>query len=330
MKKQRGRKKSILIYWIKLLSNYIKTYFSYVLIWFIFIIYGVWGGYTLSEFLAANFTVCACFIIMLLFFQFDSIDMSKLKPVDEIDDFFLKKELKRNRIITMWKSFFILAINFCINFTVLYKEIIGFRMDTLEAMAIEIVFLTISWIVVKIVSPPFTPYSYNSEFLFYSKKQYAIRIWDFIVKRPTAYENQLEETESEVWKKSTYEITLEQIDFAKKELEKYPFEFLNKLKVYLLYPKDYEWKPLVVLEEYLQYLWIVIGILLPIGLEVYFKISENKESFLVAAGLIILASIIYFLMFLFWRWVTRYHLKMQLKAYLSWLIDAEIERREKL
>ena len=329
MKKQRGGKKSILLYWIKLLLINIKTYFSLVLIFILFFIYGVGIRYTLSEFLLANLAVCYIFINLLLI-SVAPIDMLKIKPVDKIDEFFLKKEQKRNRIITMWKSFFILAINFCINFAVLYQEIIGFHMDTLEAMAIEIVFLTISWIVVKIVSPWFTPYSYNSEFLFYSKKQYAIRIWNFIVHRPTAYENQLEETEGKVWDKGTYEITLEQIDFAKKELEKYPFEFLNKLKVYLLYPKNYEWNPFVVFEDYLQYLWIAIGILLPIGLEVYFKISENKESFLVVAGIIILGSIIYFLMFLFWRWVTRYHLKMQLKAYLSWLIDAEIERREKL
>ena len=84
MKKQRGGKKSILLYWIKLLLIIIKTYFSLVLIFILFFIYGVGIRYTLSEFLLANLAVCYIFINLLLI-SVAPIDMLKIKPVDKRD-----------------------------------------------------------------------------------------------------------------------------------------------------------------------------------------------------------------------------------------------------
>ena len=85
--------------------------------------------------------------------------------------------------------------------------------------------------------------------------------------------------------------------------------------------------PIVTIEEFLRYLGVITGVLLPIGLEVYLKVSSNEDAFLILLALMIPISFIYWIVFSGWRWITRYKRKMQLDAYLPWLIDEVLEKK---
>ena len=281
--------------------------------------------YSMSGILVLYSELCGMFLL-LIFEPLTSLDPKK--PVDKIDEFFFKKEQKIKLNITRWNYIFIQTLNLIINLCVVYLMNFDYGADKPEIIAIEAASFWISWMLVRIISPMYTPYNYNSETLFNSRKQYSIKIWNFIVLRLSAYDNQIDKTEFDIWRKNGEEITFEQIDFAKKQLENYSNEFLKKLKIYLLYPKNSKGNYVVAIEDFIQFLGVVMGILVPIGLEAYLKVSESRESFLAITGIMILLSIVYFLIFLFWRWITRYHLKMQLNVYLPWLIDEEIERRK--
>ena len=262
--------------------------------------------YSMSGILVLYSELCGMFLL-LIFEPLTSLDPKK--PVDKIDEFFFKKEQKIKLNITRWNYIFIQTLNLIINLCVVYLMNFDYGADKPEIIAIEAASFWISWMLVRIISPMYTPYNYNSETLFNSRKQYSIKIWNFIVLRQSAYDNQIDKTEFDIWRKNGE-------------------EFLKKLKIYLLYPKNSKGNYVVAIEDFIQFLGVVMGILVPIGLEAYLKVSESRESFLAITGIMILLSIVYFLIFLFWRWITRYHLKMQLNVYLPWLIDEKIERRK--
>ena len=73
-----------------------------------------------------------------------------------------------------------------------------------------------------------------------------------------------------------------------------------------------------------------MGIWIPIGIEAYFHPSEDELSFLTITLIIICVLILFYGLFMFWRLITNYQIKMQLAAYIPWLIDGEIERRNKI
>lgn len=62
----------------------------------------------------------------------------------------------------------------------------------------------------------------------------------------------------------------------RKQLEKYDIEFLQKIKINLLYPKDFTEDPIVTIEEFLRYLGVITGVLFPIGL--YFHYGDGLQD----------------------------------------------------
>ena len=283
-----------------------------------------------SNFMHVNTIIILFFFILILFVQFEvkKGSQSNIKPVDEMDEFFLKKEKQNYLSIAFWQFFWMLAINFVINFIVvcIYEP----NLTIAETATIGLSFFLISWMIVRIISPRFISYNYTSESLFYSKKQYLIRIWNFIVLRPRAFDEKLDESELQIWGKNRKEITLDQVKFAREQLANYNDEFLYKLKLYLLYPKDSGGNSLIRVEESIQILIFGMGIWIPIGIEAYFHPSEDELSFLTITLIIICVLILFYGLFMFWRLITNYQIKMQLAAYIPWLIDGEIERRNKI
>ena len=186
-----------------------------------------------------NSIIILFFLILISFVKFEAKKgyQSNIKPVDKMDEFFLKKEKQNYLSIAFWQFFWMLAINFVINFIVVY--IYEPNLTIAETSTIGLSFFLISWMIVRIISPRFISYNYTSESLFYSKKQYLIRIWNFIVLRPRAFDEKLDESELQIWGKNRKEITLDQVDFAREQIANYKDEFLHKLKLYLLYPKDF-------------------------------------------------------------------------------------------
>ena len=168
-----------------------------------------------SNFMHVNTIIILFFFILILFVQFEvkKGSQSNIKPVDEMDEFFLKKEKQNYLSIAFWQFFWMLAINFVINFIVvcIYEP----NLTIAETATIGLSFFLISWMIVRIISPRFISYNYTSESLFYSKKQYLIRIWNFIVLRPRAFDEKLDESELQIWGKNRKEITLDQVKFAR-------------------------------------------------------------------------------------------------------------------
>lgn len=280
-----------------------------------------------SNFMYYNTIIIGIFIaiISIILIVNNKYSQRIIKPVDKLDEFFLNKERKQIFDIAFWQFFAVLALNSVVNLIVIYK--CGINRDWPETVTMGTALFVISWFVVRAVSFFCIPYNYTSENLFFSRKEFSIRVWNYIILRPIAFKHEKFEKQCLVWQLNGKEITSKQIKYARKQLEKYDIEFLQKIKINLLYPKDFTEDPIVTIEEFLRYLGVITGVLLPIGLEVYLKVSSNEDAFLILLALMIPISFIYWIVFSGWRWITRYKRKMQLDAYLPWLIDEVLEKK---
>jgi len=282
-----------------------------------------------SSFMYYNTIIIGIFIVIILIILFAKNKYSQriIKPMDKLDEFFLNKERKEIFDIAFWQFFAVLALNSVVNLIAIYKY--GLNWDWPETVTMGTALFAISWAVVRAVSFFCIPYNYTSENLFFSRKEFSLRVWNYIILRPIAFKHEKFEKQCLVWKLNGKEITSNQIKNARKRLEKYDVEFLQKLKINLMYPKDFTEDPTVTIEEFLRYLGVITGILLPIGLEVYLKVSSDENAFLTLVALMIPISLLYWGIFSFWRWITRYKRKMQLNVYLPWLIDEVLEKKSK-
>lgn len=312
----------------KLKSNVLNK-LNVVLICILFLLSLVFSIISKKSFLVYNTIIIFIFIVLILIICFNEEKYNKriIDPMDTLDKYFLKKEQKHIIDIAFWQFFAILVLNSVINLIAIYK--CGLNRDWPETVTIGTILFLVSWSVVRTISFFCIPYNYTSESLFFSRKEFSLRVWNYIILRPIAYRNEKFEKQCQVWIENGKEITSEQIEDARKRLEDYDVKFLQKLKINLLYPKDFIEDPIVTIEEFLRYLGVITGILLPIGLEVYLKVSSDQKAFLILLALMIIISFVYWIVFLVWRWITRYKRKMQLNAYLPWLIDEVLEKKTK-
>ena len=310
----------------KLISQIINN-LNVILIVILFILSGWYSIVSGNMFMYYNTSIILLFIliIFILLFNKNKYSQRKIKPVDKIDEVFLNKEQKKIFDIAFWQFFAVLALNSVVNLIAIYKY--ELNRDWPETVTMGTTLFLISWAIVRAVSFFCIPYNYTSENLFFSRKEFSIRVWNYIILRPIASKHEKFEKQCLVWQLNGKEITSKQIKYARKQLEKYDIEFLEKIKMNLLYPKDFTEDPIVTIEEFLRYLGVIIGVLLPIGLEVYLKVSSNENAFLLLSGLMFLFLLLYWIVFSLWRRITRYKRKMQLNAYLPWLIDEVLEKK---
>lgn len=75
-----------------------------------------------------------------------------------------------------------------VNLIAIYKY--ELNRDWPETVTMGTTLFVISWTIVRAVSFFCIPYNYISENLFFSRKEFSIRVWNYIILRPIASEHE--------------------------------------------------------------------------------------------------------------------------------------------
>lgn len=293
-----------------------------VLIFVLFFVSLMLSFFSMSILMWFNTIIIVIFILNILFSKIKKYQYS-IETFDKMDEFFSKNKQKKHLFIVFWKLFVVLLLNSILN--IINTYVLGYSYDIPMSIVIELFFFSISWNIVKILSPIFTSYDYTSEYLFDSQRSFLIRVWTYIVLRPEAYKNNKYTIGYQVWKKNGEKITQEQLNIAKKQLENYDWNFLNKLKYNILSPKDFKTNPIISFKEILDFCSVVLSF---VGFEAFVRILRNEKIIEINLNLIIKFLVFCLFACFCWRVLSRYKLKTHLERYLPTLINEELERRK--
>lgn len=274
----------------------------------------------------------AVIIIGVIYSDSDEVFDEIHHPIDEIDMLFYKQ---LNDIIPKYIMGEFCTVVFISSFLNLFvPRILSYVNDnSINIYAAifygEFFIISISFGIAAIIFNGITPYDFSSKFLYTSKNDYLIRIWNFLFFRRKIIEGKEVKKISrrEVAKRNRTLSKSNQVETIRKELRTLNIVFLKELDSYIKYPQNFGGNPLLSTEFLNNSFDKLVSIINPFVIGFIFGDSSNPEN---SAAVLLCGIVSYLLILGFYAMRNRMNnknLMLQMEAVLPVLLHEELERR---
>lgn len=260
---------------------------------------------------------------------------NRVYPIDDIDLFYFKVNAQLNKYsyyIILLASFFLLLVNYFFYFFDLDIVIINTHSLAERLLLLiyaELFFFGLSTLAANQLFKIFSLYDFRSSKIFFSKRKYLIRTWNFLYYRRTVYDcADGEKSYLEIWKENRNIIVADKISYIKKEISVLDDNFLKKINLYYLYPHDFGGNPNIEMKDLIKKGTIFFGFLSPIVLNHFFNGFQNIKDITIIALICLFAYLSWMLLTIFFNRLYCKNLLDQLKVILPFLINEELENRK--
>lgn len=262
---------------------------------------------------------------------------NNINSIDDIDLFYNKAndQLKKYRYYSdLLASFFLLLFNYLLHFygfiDVIYNNyIIPLEGRVVLLIYVELVFLSLSFLVANQLFEIISLYDFRSGTIFNSKNKYLIRVWNFLYYRRTVYDiSDGEKSYYDIWKENNNVIVADKISKLKEELQSLDDDFLKKIYFYHLYPYDLGGNSEARTDDLFEKIPKFVGFLLPFVIGYFFNDFKKLENILSFVQISVCMWLIGLTIVHVWNQITRKSLLNQLKVILPLLINEELENRK--
>lgn len=290
----------------------------------------------LSIFYLKDFIFIGSIIPLVFFLIIKKVKVNNREyPIDDIDKFYFQVNAQLNKYsyyIILLASFFLLLVNYFFHFYDLDIVIIN-TYSLAERLFLliyaEFFFFGVSTLAANQLFKIFSLYDFRSSRIFFSKRKYLIRIWNFLYYRRMVYDcADGEKTYLEIWKENRNIIVANKISYIKKEISVLDDNFLKKINLYYLYPHDFGGNPNIEMKYLIKKGTIFLGVLSPIFLNHFFNGFQNIKDIIIIALICLFAYLSWMLLTIFLNWLSCKNLLEQIKVILPLLINEELEKRK--
>ena len=312
-----------------------------IVISFIFIAINVWLIFQLKDyiFIGSIIPIILFFIIFIIMKIKVNNKINSVDSIDSIDDIDLfyneaNDQPKKYRYYSvLLASVILLLFNNLLHFSgfigVIYNnDIIPLQGRLVLLIYVEMVFLSLSYLVANQLFEIISLYDFSSSTIFNSKNKYLIRVWNFLYYRRTVYDiSDGEKSYLEIWKENRNIIVADKISKLKEELQSLDDDFLKKIYFYHLYPYDSGRNLEARTDDLFEKVPKFVGFLLPFVIGYFFNDFKKLENILSFVQISVCMWLIGLAIVHFWNQITRKSLFNQLKVILPLLINEELGNR---